>query len=115
MLGYVALNAAEGLTPSIQWHELEAELEAGATLVDVRTAARSPTAIPVGLHPARRNPDAPGRARTGRLIVRKVGQRGHTAVRLLAQLGREAVNLDGGYLTSERRLGNSFRGSALVA
>ena len=23
MLGYVALNAAEGLTPSIQWHELD--------------------------------------------------------------------------------------------
>jgi rhodanese-related sulfurtransferase len=36
----------------------------------------------------------------GRLIVHcKVGQRGHTAVRLLAQHGRDAVNLDGGYLT----------------
>ncbi len=35
-----------------------------------------------------------------RLIVHcKVGQRGHTAVRLLTLLGRDAVNLDGGYLT----------------
>jgi rhodanese-related sulfurtransferase len=102
MLGYVALNALEGLTPSIQWHELEAELEAGATLVDVRTtgeyadgAITGSLNIPLDDLRARRDelPD-------GRIIVHcKVGQRGHTAVRLLAQLGREAVNLDGGYLT----------------
>jgi rhodanese-related sulfurtransferase len=28
-----------------------------------------------------------------------VGQRGHTAAALLGQLGFDAVNLDGGYLT----------------
>ncbi|MFC5791262.1 CoA-disulfide reductase [Agromyces tardus] len=102
MLGYVALNAAEGLTPAIQWHELEAELDAGATLVDVRTpgevadgAILGSINIPLDELRARRD-ELP----EGRLIVHcKVGQRGHTAVRLLAQLGREAVNLDGGYLT----------------
>ena len=102
MLGYVALNAAEGLTPSIQWHELEAELEADATLVDVRTRGEVadgaiPGSINIPLDEIRTRQDE---LPAGRLIVHcKVGQRGHTAVRLLAQLGREAVNLDGGYLT----------------
>jgi NADPH-dependent 2,4-dienoyl-CoA reductase/sulfur reductase-like enzyme/rhodanese-related sulfurtransferase len=102
MLGYVALNALEGLTPSIQWHELEAEIAAGATLVDVRTrgeaaAGSIPGAINIPLDDLReRIAEIPA----GRIIVHcKVGQRGHTAVRLLEQLGREAVNLDGGYLT----------------
>ncbi len=102
MLGYVALNAAEGLTPSIQWHELEAELDAGATLVDVRTRGEVadgaiPGSINIPLDEIRSRTDE---LPEGRLIVHcKVGQRGHTAVRLLAQLSREAVNLDGGYLT----------------
>ena len=102
MLGYVALNALEGLTPSVQWHELEAELAAGATLVDVRTRGEHaggaiPGSINIPLDDIRERIDE---LPAGRLIVHcKVGQRGHTAVRLLAQLGREAVNLDGGYLT----------------
>lgn len=102
MLGYVALNAAEGLTSSIQWHELDAALEAGAVLVDVRTAGEYadgaiPGSVDMPLDEIRaRRAELP----EGRLIVHcKVGQRGHTAVRLLAQLGREAVNLDGGFLT----------------
>ncbi|HET6672195.1 MAG TPA: FAD-dependent oxidoreductase [Agromyces sp.] len=102
MLGYVALNAAEGLTPSVQWHELEAELDAGATLVDVRTRGEVvdgavPGSINIPLDEMRSRTDE---LPAGRVIVHcKVGQRGHTAVRLLAQLGRDAVNLDGGYLT----------------
>lgn len=102
MLGYVALNARESLTPSIQWHELAGELEAGATLIDVR----SPGEYRGGAIPGSLNiPLDDIRARiaeipAGRLVVHcKVGQRGHTAVRLLSQLGREAANLDGGYLT----------------
>ncbi|HEX6955062.1 MAG TPA: rhodanese-like domain-containing protein, partial [Agromyces sp.] len=44
--------------------------------------------------------DRLGELPAGRIVVHcKVGQRGHTAVRLLAQHGRDAVNLDGGYLT----------------
>lgn len=102
MLGYVARNALDGLTPSIQWHELAAELAAGATLVDVRTAGEvADGAIPgsknIPLDELRERIDE---IPAGRIIAHcKVGQRGHTAVRVLAQLGREAVNLDGGYLT----------------
>ncbi|WP_136708962.1 FAD-dependent oxidoreductase [Agromyces sp. H66] len=102
MLGYVALNAAEGLTPSIQWHELEAEVDAGATVVDVRTREEvADGAIPGSINvPLDEIRSRHGELPDGRLVVHcEVGQRGHTAVRLLAQLGREAVNLDGGYLT----------------
>ncbi|MGR0318653.1 FAD-dependent oxidoreductase [Agromyces sp. ZXT2-3] len=104
MLGYVALNAAEGLTPSIQWHELDAAMAAGDTLIDVRTADEvAAGAIPGSLNlPLDSLRDRIDELPAGRLVVHcKVGQRGHTAVRLLAQLGREAVNLDGGYLTWE--------------
>lgn len=102
MLGYVALNAFEGLTPSIQWHELDAAVDAGATVVDVRTADEvADGAIPGSVRiPLDELRSRAGELPSGRLIVHcKVGQRGHTAVRLLSQLGRDAVNLDGGYLT----------------
>ncbi len=102
LLGYVALNAAEGLTPSVQWHELEAELASGATLVDVRSPHEyADGAIPGSINlPLDDLRARAGELPAGRLIVHcKVGQRGHTAVRLLTQLGRDAVNLDGGYLT----------------
>ncbi|MEQ1735428.1 MAG: rhodanese-like domain-containing protein, partial [Rhodoglobus sp.] len=102
MLGYVALNALDGLTPSIQWHELDAALDAGATLVDVRTEAEYadgavPGSINIPLDDIR---ERANELPQGRLVVTcKVGQRGHSAVRLLSQLERDAVNLDGGYLT----------------
>ncbi|WP_353808853.1 FAD-dependent oxidoreductase [Agromyces sp. SYSU T00194] len=118
MLGYVDRNSLEGLTPSVQWHELEAELDAGATLIDVRSrgehaAGAIPGALlfPIDEIRARRD-----QLPEGRLIVHcKVGQRGHTAVRLLAQLGREAVNLDGGYLTWRAGTTEIVRERELVA
>lgn len=102
MLGYVARNALDGLTPSIQWHELESALADGAVLVDVRTpeevaAGAIPGSINIPLDALRARIDE---IPEGRIIAHcKVGQRGHTAVRVLEQLGREVVNLDGGYLT----------------
>lgn len=102
MLGYVDDNAATGLTTSIQWHELDAALAAGATLVDVRTPGEyRGGAIPGSVNiPLDQLRDRLGELPAGPLVVHcKVGQRGHTAVRVLAQHGRDAVNLDGGYLT----------------
>lgn len=102
MLGYVAMNAADGLTPSIQWHELVAAVDAGATVLDIRTPGEvADGAIPGSLRiPLDDLRDRLDELPAGRLVVHcKVGQRGHTAVRLLAQHGRDAVNLDGGYLT----------------
>jgi NADPH-dependent 2,4-dienoyl-CoA reductase/sulfur reductase-like enzyme/rhodanese-related sulfurtransferase len=102
MLGYVAENAATGTTRTVQWHELPAALEGGATLVDVRTAqehesASIPGAVNIPLDDLRtRHGEIPD----GPVVVHcQVGQRGHTAARLLAQLGHDVRNLDGGYRT----------------
>jgi len=103
MLGYIAENLRDGVTRSIQWHELEDALEAGATLVDVRSAEeherkRIPGALNIPVDELRSRLDE---IPTGPLVVHcAVGQRGHTATRILTQSGREHVlNLDGGYDT----------------
>lgn len=102
MLGYIADNAATGLTESIQWHEIDAAVAAGATVVDVRSAGENaagaiPGSINISVDELR---DRLDELPAGELIVHcQVGQRGHAAVRLLRQHGRAARNLDGGYLT----------------
>ncbi|MBW4043191.1 MAG: FAD-dependent oxidoreductase [Acidobacteria bacterium] len=101
LIGYVADNAATYPGSTVQWHELAAQREAGAALIDVR----SPAEFAAGHIPGALNVPLPElRDRheqlTGPVIVHcQVGQRGHTAQRLLAQLGHHVRNLDGGYLT----------------
>jgi NADPH-dependent 2,4-dienoyl-CoA reductase/sulfur reductase-like enzyme/rhodanese-related sulfurtransferase len=101
-LGYVADNLRTGMTRTIQWHELEAARDAGATVIDVRTPAEVaagaiPGSVVIPLDDLRRGqvPLPPGP-----LVVHcQVGQRGHTAARLLSAAGHDVRNLDGGYLT----------------
>ena len=105
MLGYVAENLATGETSSIQWHELTEDQ--APVVLDVRTDAehargtvtvdwQEPLVIPVDELRARHGELPRGK----RIVVHcQVGQRGHTAARLLRQLGYDAVNLDGGFLT----------------
>jgi NADPH-dependent 2,4-dienoyl-CoA reductase/sulfur reductase-like enzyme/rhodanese-related sulfurtransferase len=102
MIGYVAENLATGTTRTLQWHELPSAVDAGAVVVDVRTPAEYAT----GAIPGSRNiPLDELRARHVELLGRpvvvhcQVGQRGHTAARLLTQLGHDVRNLDGGYRT----------------
>ncbi|CAQ01816.1 FAD-dependent oxidoreductase [Clavibacter sepedonicus] len=118
LLGYVAENAATGTTRSLQWHELEAALDAGATLVDVRTAgehasAAIPGAVSLPLDELRaRHDELPA----GPLVVHcQVGQRGHTAARLLTQLGHDVRNLDGGWLTWRAGTASTTRTTAATA
>ena len=101
MLGYVAENQRDGFDRTIQWHELDAALAAGSTLLDVRAAGQLAEGTIPG---ARWIPVEELRAHadelTGPVVVHcRVGQSAHTAVRLLGELGVDAVNLDGGYLT----------------
>jgi NADPH-dependent 2,4-dienoyl-CoA reductase/sulfur reductase-like enzyme/rhodanese-related sulfurtransferase len=101
-LGYVADNLAQGTSVNVQWHELPAARAAGAVLVDVRSAAEFaagsiPGALNVSLDDLRERLDELPRVP---LIVHcQVGQRGHTAARILTQHGFDVQNLDGGYRT----------------
>ncbi|BDZ42043.1 CoA-disulfide reductase [Paraoerskovia sediminicola] len=105
MLGYVADNLVTGTVRTVQWHELDA-LD-GALVVDVRTPAEhSRGTVRTAAGPALNLPLDELRSRHGeippgaRVVVHcQVGQRGHTAARLLTELGHDVVNLDGGYLT----------------
>ncbi len=103
MLGFIAENQRDGVSESIQWYDLADAMAGGAVLVDVRTqsefdAGRIPGSILIPVDEMReRYGDIPA----GPVVVHcAVGLRGHTAVRLLRQLGRTDVrNLDGGYKT----------------
>ncbi len=101
-LGYVANNIWHQRTPSVQWHELEARVAAGATVLDVRTDPENDVrAIPGSLHiPVDDLRSRLDEVPDGEVIVHcRVGQRGHIATQLLRQNGKNAHNLDGGCLT----------------
>lgn len=100
--GYVGDNVVEGRTPTVQWHELAERREAGATIIDVRTADEQhagaiPGAVLIPVDELReRLSEITG---TDVIVHCRVGQRGHTATQILRSHGIIASNLDGGYLT----------------
>lgn len=101
LLGYVAENLRAFPESTVQWHQLADARAGGSRLIDVRSAeefaaGHIPNAINIPLEQLRDRHDEI----SGDLIVHcQVGQRGHTATRMLTQLGRQVRNLDGGYLT----------------
>ena len=102
MLGYIAENVISGLVETAQWDEIEGFTSRGFELIDVRSAgefARGhiPGAINISVDEIR---ERQSEITSKNLLVNcQVGQRGHTAALLLKELGFNAVNLDGGYLT----------------
>lgn len=102
ILGYVAENVLSGLVKTVQWSEIADYRDRGAQLVDVRTAgeyARGtvPGAINLPVDEIRERYRELDQRET--VVICQVGQRGHTATRLLNELGIDARNLDGGYKT----------------
>ncbi len=101
MAGYAALNIIEGLSDSIQWHELNRELENGAVLLDVRTeseleAGRFPNALNIPLNDLRDRMDELDKEQEY-IISCRSGQRSYIGERLLKQSGFKVKNLDGAY------------------
>jgi NADPH-dependent 2,4-dienoyl-CoA reductase/sulfur reductase-like enzyme/rhodanese-related sulfurtransferase len=102
MLGYIAENIMSGLLETAQWSEIDDFADRGFQLVDVRTASEYAAGNIPG---AMSMPVDEIRSRIAELTNKdvlvncQVGQRGHTATMLLKELGFNAVNLDGGYLT----------------
>ena len=102
MLGYIAENLISGLIKTAQWSEIDLFVSNGYQLVDVRSAAEfSHGSIPGALNmPVDEIRDRNGELGIKNLLINcQVGQRGHTATLLFKELGFNAVNLDGGYLT----------------
>lgn len=102
MLGYIAENMMSGLLETAQWSQIDEFEDRGFQLLDVRT----PSEYAAGSIPgAMSMPVDEIRTRVAELTNKdvlvncQVGQRGHTATMLLKELGFNAVNLDGGYLT----------------
>ena len=102
MLGYIAENMISGLLKTAQWNEIETFASQGYQLVDVRSASEyAAGSIPGAVNfPVDQIRDRVGELANKNILVNcQVGQRGHTATLLLNELGFNAVNLDGGYLT----------------
>ncbi|WP_010493556.1 CoA-disulfide reductase [Paenibacillus elgii] len=103
MAGYVASNVMEGLVETMQWHEVDAYVEGGGLLVDVRDDAERmagyiPGSVCIPLNDLRnRLHELPLQHPV--VVSCQVGQRGYVAARLLQQHGYRVRNLDGGYRT----------------
>jgi rhodanese-related sulfurtransferase len=102
MLGYIAENISSGLLKTAQWNQTQELREAGYQLIDVRTASEySRGTIPGAVNiPVDEIRERVSEIKKVPILVNcQVGQRGHTATMLLKELGFDATNLDGGYLT----------------
>ena len=102
MAGYVGNNVLHHTTETIQWHELQAAMDAGAQLIDVRTKSENAAASIPGsiLIPVDELRDRLNEINKTNVIVHcAVGQRGHTAAQILRAYGIEVKNLDGGFTT----------------
>jgi NADPH-dependent 2,4-dienoyl-CoA reductase/sulfur reductase-like enzyme/rhodanese-related sulfurtransferase len=102
MLGYIAENMMSGLLKTAQWNETQKYREAGYQLIDCRTPSEfGRGAIPGAINiPVDEIRDRVSEIKKEPILVNcQVGQRGHTATMLLKELGFDATNLDGGYLT----------------
>jgi NADPH-dependent 2,4-dienoyl-CoA reductase/sulfur reductase-like enzyme/rhodanese-related sulfurtransferase len=102
MLGYVAENVVSGLSKVAQWHEIDEYRENGYELLDVRSVEECgrgiiPGAINIPVDEIRNRYSE--LTNKNLLVNCQVGLRGHTGSMLLKELGFNAVNLDGGYLT----------------
>lgn len=101
MLGYVAMNIMEGLTETVQWHELQDELTAGKVFLDVRNpgelnAGKFPDSLHIPLNDLR--------CRIVELDPTKEyivschsGLRSYIAERIMKQAGYKVKNLDGAF------------------
>lgn len=102
MAGYAALNSMEGITESIQWHELQSYLEKGALLLDVRGEKEIvangyfPNALTIPLDSLReRMHELPQDKEF--IVSCQSGLRSYIAERILKQNGFRVKNLDGAF------------------
>ncbi|WNZ96959.1 FAD-dependent oxidoreductase [Streptococcus iniae] len=101
MAGYVAINVVEGISHSVQWHQLEDQLADGKVLLDVRSAGEFKSgyfgdALNIPLDDLRdRLSDLD--KRQSYIVSCHSGLRSYLAERILKQKGFSVENLDGAY------------------
>lgn len=103
MLGYAAMNLAEGLSENIQWHQLEDELASGKVFLDVRTLnefkqgrLKADKTVHIPLNELReRLAELDKEAEY--IVSCQSGLRSYIAERILKQAGFAVKNLDGAY------------------
>ena len=103
MLGYAAMNLAEGLSENIQWHQLEDELASGKVFLDVRTLnefkqgrLKADKTVHIPLNELReRLAELDKEAEY--IVSCHSGLRSYIAERILKQEGFAVKNLDGAY------------------
>jgi CoA-disulfide reductase len=103
LAGYVASNIVQGLAETVQWHEIDALVEAGGLLIDVREPRERemgyiPGSVNIPLGQLRQRMQEIPRDQTV-YVSCQVGLRGYLAARILSQHGYRVKNLDGGYKT----------------
>lgn len=101
MIGYAAMNLAQGLSDNVQWYDLKGELTKGKVLLDVRTAdevanGRFADAVNIPLDELRSHL-AELDADKEYIVSCHSGLRSYIAERILKQEGFKVQNLDGAY------------------
>lgn len=103
MLGYVASNVLDGAVEIVQWHEIDAIIQNGGLLIDVRNEEEREIgyiagSVSIPLDELRARLDELPRDQTI-YVSCQVGLRGYLAARILTEHGFHAVNVDGGWKT----------------
>ena len=103
MLGYAAMNLAEGLSENIQWHQLEDELAIGKVFLDVRTLnefkqgrLKTDKTVHIPLNELRERLSELDKE-AEYIVSCHSGLRSYIAERILKQAGFAVKNLDGAY------------------
>lgn len=101
MLGYAAMNLAEGLSESIQWYQLKEEIAEGKKLLDVRneselTQGAFPNATHIPLNELRDRLSELDPSQEW-IVSCHSGLRSYVAERILKQHGFHVKNLDGAF------------------
>lgn len=103
MLGYAAMNLAEGLSENIQWYQLEDELASGKVFLDVRTLnefkqgrLKADKTVHIPLNELRERLAELDKG-AEYIVSCHSGLRSYIAERILKQAGFAVKNLDGAY------------------
>ncbi|EPH96547.1 CoA-disulfide reductase family protein [Enterococcus faecalis 13-SD-W-01] len=101
MLGYAAVNLAEGISENVQWYEVEEALSQGSVLLDVRTEeelkeGRFENAVHIPLNSLRERLNELD-PQQEYIVSCYSGLRSYIAERILKQNGFKVKNLDGAF------------------